>query len=70
VKPILALVLLSLMASSAFAGQVRGYIKKDGTYVAPHHRSSPNSTKFDNYQTEGNYNPNTGKLGTKPAWPK
>jgi hypothetical protein len=65
VKHIIALVLLSIIASSAFAGQVRGYIKKDGTYVAPHHRSSPNSTKFDNYNSEGNLNPNTGKRGTK-----
>ena len=52
------------------AGDVRGYIRKDGTYVAPHARSEPNSTKLDNYQTEGNFNPNTGKIGTKPAFPK
>ena len=44
---------------------VKGYTRKDGTYVAPHVRSSPNSTKADNYSTKGNVNPNTGKAGTK-----
>src|SRR4051812_27632161 len=46
---------------------VRGYTRKDGTYVAPHVRSSPNSTKDDNYSTRGNVNPYTGVAGTKPG---
>ena len=53
-----------------FAGRVKGYTKKNNMYVAPHERSAPNSTKLDNYQTEGNFNPNTGKMGTKSGWPK
>ena len=28
---------------------VRGYTKSNGTYVAPHRRSNPNSVKWDNY---------------------
>lgn len=28
---------------------VRGYYRKDGTYVQPYVRSSPNQTKSDNY---------------------
>jgi len=44
---------------------VRGYTKKNGTYVAPHYRSNPNSTKLDNWSTKGNINPYTGKAGTK-----
>lgn len=28
---------------------VHGYYRKDGTYVRPHVRSSPNSYKWDNY---------------------
>jgi hypothetical protein len=43
---------------------VSGYTKKDGTYVAPHMRSSPNQTKLDNYSTRGNVNPYTGQKGT------
>jgi len=31
------------------AGQVSGYYRKNGTYVRPHYRSNPNSTKADNY---------------------
>lgn len=44
---------------------VDGYIKGDGTYVAPHIRTSPNSIKSDNYSTSGNTNPWTGARGTK-----
>ena len=44
---------------------VRGYTKKDGTYVAPHQRTSPNKSKMDNWSTKGNVNPYTGKEGTK-----
>jgi hypothetical protein len=44
--------------------KVKGYTKKNGTYVAPHVRTSPNKTKMDNYSTKGNVNPVTGKPGT------
>lgn len=44
---------------------VRGYTTKNGTYVAPHRQTNPNSTKRDNYSTKGNVNPYTGKAGTK-----
>jgi len=43
----------------------RGYIKRDGTYVAPSRATNPNSTKIDNWSTKGNFNPYTGKVGTK-----
>lgn len=43
---------------------VRGYTRRStGTYVAPHYRTSPNSTRYDNYSTRGNYNPYTGRTG-------
>jgi hypothetical protein len=45
---------------------VHGYVKKDGTYVAPHDRTAPNKRKNDNWSTRGNVNPETGKPGTKP----
>jgi len=45
---------------------VNGYTKKNGTYVQGHYRSSPNSTRNDNYTTRGNQNPHTGTFGTKP----
>ena len=48
---------------------VKGYVKKDGTVVAPHDRTAPNNTKNDNWSTKGNINPETGKEGTKPPDP-
>ena len=44
---------------------VRSYTRKDGTYVAPHQQTNPNSATRDNYNTRGNYNPYNGKVGTK-----
>lgn len=57
---------LSLFLGSVVADvRVRGHFRKDGTYVAPHMRSSPNSTTLDNWSTKGNINPYTGQVGTK-----
>jgi len=47
---------------------VRGYIKHDGTYVMPSHRTSPNATKLDNWSSRPNVNPFTGKQGTKDPY--
>jgi hypothetical protein len=46
---------------------VSGYTRKNGTHVAAHYQTNPNSTKTDNYSTKGNVNPHTGKAGTKPG---
>jgi len=43
---------------------VRGYTKKNGTYVQPHYRSRPDGNVFNNWSTQGNTNPYTGKRGT------
>ncbi len=59
----------SFLISSAVeaAIRVRGGFRSNGTYVQPHYRSSPNSSRFDNYSARGNYNPYTGKKGySKP----
>ena len=49
-KRLLFFAVVVLTAQSALAdSQVRGYYRKDGTYVAPHVRSSPNSSAYDNY---------------------
>lgn len=54
-----------LAAAPAFAADyVRGYMRSNGTYVAPHYRSSPDSSMFNNYSTQGNVNPYTGQAGT------
>lgn len=56
--------MLFVSVAEARGVRVRGYTRKDGTYVAPHYRSSPNTSRSDNYSTRGNYNPYTGKSGT------
>ncbi|WCK57644.1 hypothetical protein PP175_26780 (plasmid) [Aneurinibacillus sp. Ricciae_BoGa-3] len=48
---------------------VKGYTRKDGTYVAPHYRSSPDGNFYNNWSTAGNVNPYTGKEGTKVTPP-
>ena len=50
---------------SSKSNNVRGYTKKDGTYVAPHNRTNPNNTQRDNWTSKPNQNPYTGKDGTK-----
>ena len=57
--------LTALVAVSAFGDEyVQGYTRRDGTYVAPHHRTTPDGNPFNNYSTKGNVNPYTGKEGT------
>ena len=59
--------LACLIASAAFADTwINGYTRKDGTYVPGHWRTDPNTTRNDNYSTEGNVNPYTSQPGYKP----
>ena len=64
----MSLVLLFALIGLCFAQNsiyVEGYYRSDGTYVAPHYRSSPDGNFYNNWSTKGNYNPYTGKAGTK-----
>lgn len=54
--------------SSSHSHSVSGYTNSHGTYVAPHHATNPNSSKMDNYSTQGNVNPYTGQVGTKSPY--
>lgn len=51
--------------SSGGSVYVRGYTRKDGTYVRPHYRSRPDGNFSNNWSTKGNVNPYTGAIGTK-----
>lgn len=56
--------------SAAYADTyVQGYTKKDGTYVQPHYRSSPDGDPYNNWSTKGNVNPYTGERGTRNVTP-
>ena len=69
-KLLLVLVLLVSVLSfsvsvEARTTRVKGYYKPSTSrYVAPHYKTTPNRTKFDNFSTKGNYNPYSGKRGT------
>ncbi len=68
ISGLLLVFLLFVSAGSVEAKtvSVKGYYKPStGSYVMPSYRTSPNRTKLDNYSTRGNYNPYTGKTGTK-----
>lgn len=55
----------SAHSSGGGSHSVKGYTKKNGTYVAPSRATNPNKSKKDNWTAKGNANPNTGKQGTK-----
>ena len=72
-KRIIALAVLAFISTSTLArdAPVRGTIRKDGAYIAPHQRTTPNSTRTDNYSSKPNVNPYTGKEGrVDPYAPK
>lgn len=62
-KLLLTLVFMLLAVTVYAQVHVDGYYRQDGTYVAPHYRSAPNSSPYDNYSSKGNYNPYTGEKG-------
>jgi len=55
----------SIPVYSVINHPVRGYTKKNGTYVQPHHQTNPNHTQRDNWSSKPNVNPYTGKQGTR-----
>lgn len=61
---IFAAILLGV-STAVLAGDVyhKGYVTKSGTYVAPHYQTAPDSSKYNNYSTQGNVNPYTGQAG-------
>ncbi len=53
---------LGLTFDADAAVRVRGYYRKDGTYVQPHYRSNPDGNPYNNWSFPGNINPYTGKV--------
>ena len=52
-------------ASASDRVRVKGYFRKDGTYVQPHYRTAPDGRFYNNWSTFGNVNPYTGEVGKK-----
>jgi hypothetical protein len=64
---ILVVVLLAPVFNTNAYVSVKGYTKKNGTYVAPYVRSNPNGLKYDNYSykpSQGLYNSTYGTRGS------
>jgi len=71
--PSVSLTTAEAKGSSASGGRggsttVRGHVRRDGTYVAPHRRTNPDSLKTNNWSSKGNRNPYTGKEGTQDPY--
>lgn len=66
---------ISTVAVAQSRTRVQGYVRRDGTYVAPHYRTTPDSNPYNNWSTRGNVNPYTGRVGTvdpygyRPSYP-
>jgi hypothetical protein len=60
-----ALVLAAFTATAHADKYVAGYTKSNGTYIAPHARSSADSSYNNNWTVKGNTNPYTGQSGTR-----
>lgn len=55
-----------LVAPTTFAASshgVKGHTRKDGTYVQPYKKTNPDQIRRNNYNSQGNFNPYTGKQG-------
>ena len=72
-KIFLTILFLFSCASFTLAQQstrVRTYVKRDGTMVQSHRRTTPDRHFNNNYSTAPNINPYTGAEGTKTSRPR
>lgn len=53
----------SMICTGSTYRYTSGYYRSNGTYVKPYYSSTPNSYKYDNWSSKGNYNPYTGARG-------
>lgn len=64
---VVSFIALAWTADLAAQVHVKGYYRKDGTYVRPHYRSSPDGNPYNNWSYPGSTNPYTGKVATGNA---
>ena len=59
---------IAISAASAFGQGYHynnGYVDRNGVFHPAHYQTNPNNNPWDNWSTRGNYNPFTGKPGTR-----
>lgn len=66
---ILALLALYGAAQAQEVVYVPPHCRSDGVCVQGHYRTVPNSSRQDNFSTQGNVNPYTAQPGSEPAYP-
>lgn len=67
-KKLLLLAAVAAVATPTLAQRtthVDGHVRSDGTYVAPHYRTTPDSRRDNNWSSQGNTNPHTGERGSQ-----
>ena len=59
-------ILVAMLAVSNLYGSVyvKGHVNKNGKYIKPYYKTSPNKTKQDNWSSKNQVNPYTGEKGT------
>lgn len=65
---ILVAAVIGLAGTATAQRYTQGYVRPNGTYVAPHYSSAPNNTRVDNWSSRGNVNPYTGQVGTRDPY--
>ena len=67
VRTIFVGIALLLATGTTFAADqaFKGYLRKDGTYVEPYHRTTPDNNLYDNYASQAYLHPWTGHRGTE-----
>ena len=63
-KKIIFLMMLASDLANAGDVWVQPHLRANGTFVEGYHRSSPDSSLLNNYSTQGNVNPFTGREGS------
>lgn len=63
----MAMVFALLCAAAHADTYVNGYYRKDGSYVQGHYKTPSDNYFYNNYSSQGNYNPYTGKKGYKKS---
>lgn len=63
-------VILALSSLSAEARIQRGYMKRNGTYVAPHQKNNPDKYRFNNRGSRTNGGKQRDEFSSPPAYNK
>lgn len=71
-KHIITIIVLSVVGAVCANAQDyhyrSGYVTRTGTVVGGSYQTNPNSSRYDNWSTQGNQNPFTGQSGYKSPY--